>query len=140
METDSKKKDPDSFSLDPENPESAKRPTTIDTQISHGNPLSPMTTSPRLHKIDSFSQDDIRPATQGFDIMSYPPNMRITLGLCKSFNKESKTNKRVDSLLTSLEESMKMTEYFVKKQEKRIDEFFHEVYDFFNKNFMRMAD
>lgn len=33
-----------------------------------------------------------------------------------------------------------MTEYFVKKQEKRIDEFFHEVYDFFNKNFMRMAD
>lgn len=148
--SDLKKKDPDSFSLDPDNLDTldildlGKRPLQIDVQGLPMPPvLSPINASPKLRKIDSFShfsQEDIKPAPSFNDLSNLPFNVRMTLNLCESFNKEMKIVKKVNSFVSTLEENLKLTEQLMKRQEKRIDEFFQEAYDLFSKNFLKMAE
>ena len=146
METqalDLKKKDPDSFSLDPENPEVLE---SIDLSLNKRLPqtdapiLSPILTSPRLRKIDSFSQEDVKPTPTIEEISGLPAPIRITLNLCEALNKEMKTTKKINNFINTMDENLKLTEQLIKRQEKRIDEFFQEVFDLFNKNFIKMAE
>ena len=153
--SDFKKKDPDSFSLDPDNPDIldtcdildlGRRPIQFDVQnLSMPPVLSPINVaspklSPKLRKMDSFSQEEMKPNPTFEDFVSFPMNIRMTLNLCESFNKETKTVKKINNFISTMEENLKLTESLVKSQEKRIDEFFQEVYDLFNKNFLKMAE
>jgi len=150
--SDIKKKDPDSFSLDPGDPadileagdilDLGKRPLQFEFQGFSMPPLlSPINgASPKLRKIDSFSQEEVKPTTPFEDLSSFPLNMRMTLSLCESFNKEAKTVKKINNFMRTMEENLELTESLVKSQEQRIDEFFQEVYDVFNKNFLKMSE
>jgi len=153
--SDFKKKDPDSFSLDPDAPDLldncdildlGRHPIQFNVQsLSMPPVLSPINVaspklSPKLRKMDSFSQEEMKPNPTYEDFVSFPTNIRMTLNLCESFNKENKTVKKINNFVNTMEENLKLTESLVKSQEKRIDEFFQEVYDLFNKNFLKMAD
>jgi translation elongation factor P/translation initiation factor 5A len=138
---DPKKKDPDSFSLDPENPDSYKKLTPIDShQKGFTSTLSPIQ-SPKLRKIGSFSDEPKQTKSALLiDTNNIPINFRVTLNLCKSFNKEVKTVTKITQSISSLDDSLRSTEHLLKKQEKRIDEFFQEIYDQFVKNFHKMTE
>jgi len=149
--SDIKKKDPDSFSLDPGDPdileagdilELGRRPLQFEFQGFSMPPLlSPINgASPKLRKLDSFSQEEVKPTPSLEDLSSFPLNMRMTLSLCQSFNKETKTVKKINNFMKTMEENLELTESLVNSQEKRIDEFFQEVYDLFIKNFLKMAE
>jgi hypothetical protein len=140
METENKRKDPDSFSLDPDNPEPLNSSNTQETQNPPVATLSPITNSPRLRRVDSFSQDDVKAPNPVLKLNSFPPNIRMTLGLCKCFNKESKTMKKINELLNQMDENSKQVETAMKREEKRIDEFFQEIYEQFCKNFARLTE
>ena len=139
--TDAKKKDPDSFSLDPENPDSYKKLSLIDSQQKgFASTLSPIA-SPKLRKIGSFS-DELKPQKSPFllDTSVLPENLKLTLNLCKSFNKEIKTVNGIAHFISALDENLRNTEHILKKQEKKIEEFFQEIYDQFIKNFHKITE
>jgi len=155
METvpvDQKKKDPDSFSLDPDaeiletnEADFGKRaPPQIDVYETNnlGSVLSPLIASPKLHKIDSFSQEEVaaKNSMKKKEIKDFPIPIQLTLNLCQAFNKEVKTVKKITNFVNTLDDNLRLTEQLVANQEKRIDEFFQEVYDLFNKNFHTMTE
>ena len=137
----STKKEAGSFSLDPDASETFQASEyVIDTQSIPIPTLSPINNSPRLRKIDSFSQEYVKPSSQPMDASNFPPKVRITLGMCRSFTKELKTTEKIRHVIESLDEHLKLTELQFKKQDKRIDEFFQEIYDLFLKSFHKMAE
>jgi len=150
--SDQKKKDPDSFSLDPdaeilENNNDIldfgrRNMPQIDVSEANnlGSILSPLLPSPKLHKIDSFSQEAKNMTANKKDIKDFPIPIQLTLNLCQAFTKEIKTVKKIRSFMDNLEDNLRLTEQLVANQEKRIDEFFQEVYDLFNKNFHSMTE
>ena len=142
-----KKKDPDSFSLDPDIPDVLDsqdiyfRPEQNDAQNVYMSPtLHPVINSPRIRKNDSFSQEDGKVKHIADEFSTFPLNTRMTLNLCGTFNKELKSSKKINNFLSTMEENLKLTEQLVKRQEKRIDEFFQEIYDLFQKNFFKMSE
>jgi len=149
--SDTKKKDPDSFSLDPEvtegidTSESTKKAGQIEVDINIGPVLSSIIASPKLPtpkhlKVDSFSIDDVKNSPPIEEISNFPVPLQLTLNLCKAFNKEAKVTKKINNFINTMNENLKLTEQLVKTQENRIDEFFQEVYDLFIKNFQSMTE
>jgi len=149
--SDTKKKDPDSFSLDPEvsegvdAPDFTKRPAKTEVDFNVGPVLSSIIASPKLPspkhlKVDSFSQEDVKNSPPVEELSNFPIPLQLTLNLCKAFSKEAKVMRKINNFISTMNENLKLTEQLVKTQENRIDEFFQEVYDLFIKNFQSMTE
>ena len=134
--TDYKKKDPDSFSMDPENFDSLKKLIKTNSETKYeGAP------SPKLRRIGSFSLEDPKPyKLPPLDGLSLPSTFQVAHNLCKSFSKEMKVVNKINHMIAKLDEDLRIQEQLSKKNQLRVDEFFDEVYDIFTKNFAKLTE
>lgn len=133
---DFKKKDPDSFSLDPDNSDSPKKhlKITVGDKYDEGP-------SPQLRKLGSFSLEDPKPhKLPPLDGITLPSSFQVAHNLCKSFSKEMKVVNKITHMITKLDEDLRIQEQLSKKNQARVDEFFDEVYDLFTKNFAKITE
>ena len=102
--TDFKKKDPDSFSLDPENPDSLKKLTRMSSAEKFEE-----APSPKLRKLGSFSLEDPKPyKLPPLDGLHLPSSFQVAHNLCKSFSKEMKVVNKITHMISKLDDDLRI--------------------------------